>query len=357
MNENLFSPLALRGVTLRNRIGVSPMCQYSATDGVASDWHLVHLGSRAAGGAGLVIVEATAVEPRGRISPGDLGLWNDAQVEPLARIAAFVAGQGAVPAIQIAHAGRKASTVLPWVGNRALAPEEGAWEVVAPSPLPFGDGYPTPHELTTAEIAATVDAFAAAARRALAAGFRVLEIHSAHGYLSHEFLSPFSNQRTDQYGGSFANRVRFLLETTEAVRALWPQDLPLLVRISAHDWKDGGWDIEQSVRLARCLRDLGVDLIDVSSGGILPGVKIPVGPGYQTAFAARIRQESGIATAAVGEITSASQADHIVRTGQADVVLLARELLRQPYWPLQAAQALGHPVPFPQQYHRAFPAA
>lgn len=331
------------------------MCQYSSKDGMATDWHLVHLGSRAVGGAGLVMVEATAVEAEGRISRADMGLWNDGQIAPLARIAEFVAGQGAVPAIQIAHAGRKASTAIPWEGNRALTPEEGAWEVVGPSSIPFDDGFPAPRELTKEEIASLTASFARAARRALAAGFRILEIHSAHGYLFHEFLSPLSNRRTGEYGGSFPNRTRFLCETVKAVRAVWPEDRPLFVRLSATDWKEGGWDVDQTVTLAGCLRDLGVDLIDVSSGGILPGIRIPAGPGYQTEFAARIRREAGIATAAVGEITAPAQADHIIRTGQADMVLLAREFLRQPYWPLHAAQALGHPAPVPRQYPRAFP--
>jgi 2,4-dienoyl-CoA reductase-like NADH-dependent reductase (Old Yellow Enzyme family) len=355
MTEHLFSPLTLRGLTLRNRIGVSPMCQYSSVDGMATDWHLVHLGSRAVGGAALVMVEATAVEARGRISPADMGLWNDEQIEPLARIARFVGSQGAVPAIQIAHAGRKASTVAPWLANRALTPEEGAWEVVAPSPIPFAAGFSVPHELTKEEIGSITGAFVSAARRAREAGFQILEVHSAHGYLFHEFLSPLTNQRTDEYGGTFPNRTRFLSETVKAVRAAWPDDLPLFVRFSATDWKEDGWDIEQSVALARCLRDLGVDMIDVSSGGIMPGIRIPVGPGYQTPFAARIRREAGIPTAAVGEITAPTQADHIIRTGQADLVLLAREFLRHPYWPLHAAQALGHPAPIPQQYGRAFP--
>jgi 2,4-dienoyl-CoA reductase-like NADH-dependent reductase (Old Yellow Enzyme family) len=355
MTEHLFSPLTLRGVTLRNRIGVSPMCQYSSLDGMATDWHLVHLGSRAVGGAALVMVEATAVEARGRISPADMGLWNDQQIEPLARIVRFVAGQGAVPAIQIAHAGRKASTVAPWLGNRALTPEEGAWEVVGPSPIPFAAGFPVPHELPKEEIASITRAFVSAARRAREAGFQLLEIHSAHGYLSHEFLSPLTNQRTDEYGGNFPNRTRFLSETVKAVRAVWPDDLPLFVRFSATDWREGGWDIEPSIALARCLRDLGVDMVDVSSGGIMPGIRIPVGPGYQTPFAARIRHEAGIPTAAVGEITAPAQADHIIRTGQADMVLLAREFLRHPYWPLHAAQALGYPARVPQQYGRAFP--
>ena len=353
-DEHLFTPLEIRGVILPNRIAVSPMCQYSAVDGVANDWHLVHLGSRAVGGAGLVVVEATAVEARGRISPGDLGLWNDEQEAALARIGAFIQSQGSRAGIQIAHAGRKASTDAPWNGGKPLSPAEGGWEVVGPSPIPFGPGYPTPQELRPAEIAALVDAFAASARRADRAGFDVLEIHGAHGYLIGEFLSPLSNTRTDQYGGSFENRIRFALEVTEAVRSAWPQEKPLFVRISATDWAEGGWDIEQSVALARRLRELGVDLIDVSSGGLLPHVRVPVGPGYQTPFAAQIRKEAGIRTGAVGEITAPEQADHIIRTGQADIVLLARELLRNPYWPLHAARKLKQAAKVPSQYGRAF---
>lgn len=355
MSVHLFTPLALRGVALRNRIGVSPMCQYSCTDGFASDWHLVHLGSRAVGGAALVIVEATGVEARGRISPGDLGLWKDEQMEPLSRIARFIRAQGAIPGIQLAHAGRKASTVIPWVGNRALTKEEGAWEVVGPSPIAFSPTYPVPRELTKAEIDGIVREFANATRRAHGAGFEVVEVHAAHGYLLHEFLSPLSNRRTDSYGGSFENRIRFVSRVMEAVRGELPSELPVFVRISATDWVDGGWDIEQSVELAGRLGRLGAELIDVSSGGLLPGVKIPVGPGYQTGFAERIRREAGILTAAVGEISSPEQADHIIRTGQADLVLLARGFLRDPYWPLHAARALGHSSPVPNQYQRAFP--
>ena len=354
MSAHLFTPLTLRGVTLRNRIGVSPMCQYSCEDGIATDWHLVHLGSRAVGGAGLVMVEATAVEDRGRISPGDMGLWNDDQIEPLARVARFVKRQGAVAGIQIGHAGRKGSTVAPWLGNRALTVAEGAWEVVAPSAIPFGPDYPTPHELSAAEIGGIVEAFTRAARRALAAGFEVIEVHSAHGYLLHEFLSPFANRRCDAYGGGLDNRIRALKEVAVSVRAVWPEGQPVFVRISATDWNEGGWDADQSVELARRLRGAGVDLIDVSSGGVIPGVRIPAGPGYQTPFAERIRREAGVPVAAVGEITSPQQADQIVRNGQADMVLLAREFLRQPYWPLHAARTLGDQPPVPPPYRRAF---
>jgi len=354
----LFSPFTLRSVTFRNRIGMSPMCQYSSVDGFANDWHLVHLGSRATGGAGLIIVEATAVEPRGRISPGDLGLWDDRHVEKLSAIARFISEQGAVPAIQLGHAGRKASTQRPWDGGGPIFPHEPeGWQTVAPSPVPFAEGYPEPHELTAAEIQEIVQAFAAAARRAKEAGFKVVEVHAAHGYLVHEFLSPVSNRRSDRYGGSFENRIRFLVEIVEAVRGVWPDDLPLFVRISATDWlPEGGWDVDQSVELAKVLKARGVDLIDTSSGGNVPDAPIPVGPGYQVPLAERIRREAGIATAAVGLITSAHQAEEILQRGQADMVLLGRELLRDPYWPLRAAQALGTPLPYwPVQYHRAVP--
>jgi 2,4-dienoyl-CoA reductase-like NADH-dependent reductase (Old Yellow Enzyme family) len=350
----LFTPLALRDVTLRNRIAVSPMCQYSARDGLASDWHLVHLGSRAVGGAGLVVVEATAVEPRGRISPGDLGLWSDEQVEPLARIARFVEGQGAVACLQLAHAGRKASVRAPWEeGGAPLAEGAGGWAVVGPSALPFAPGHPVPAPLDEPGLAAVTRAFADGARRALAAGFRAVEVHAAHGYLLHQFLSPLSNRREDGYGGSLEHRTRLAREVVAAVRAAWPERLPLLVRISATDWVEGGWTVEDSVVLARALRELGADLIDVSSGGTAAGARVPAGHGYQTAFAERIRREAGIATGAVGMITAPEQAEHVLRTGQADLVLLAREFLRDPYWPLHAAQRLGADVPWPPQYLRA----
>lgn len=350
----LFSPVALRGVALRNRIGVSPMCQYSAVDGLATDWHLVHLGSRAVGGAGLVIAEATAITADGRISPADLGIWSDVHVPGLRRIASFIAEQGAVPGIQLCHAGRKASTAVPWKGNHAVGPDDGGWRpILAPSAIPFRPGDPVPEALTVPQIHAIVDAFAASARRALDAGFRVVELHAAHGYLLHEFLSPLSNQRGDAYGGSLENRTRILREVVEAVRAVWPDELPLLVRISSTDWVPGGWDVDQSIALARQLRPLGVDLFDCSSGGIVPGVRIPVAPGYQTEFAARIRRESGMCTAAVGLITDPAQADAIIRDRHADMVFLARQLLRDPYWPLHAARQLGVQIGWPVQYERA----
>src|SRR5512141_1122519 len=317
---HLFSRLSLRSVVLRNRIALSPMCQYSALDGLATDWHLVHLGARAAGGAGLVLAEATAVEARGRISPADLGLWDDAQVEPLARVVRFIEGQGAVAGVQLAHAGRKASTRAPWDGGTPLAPGEGGWPVVAPSAIPFAPGAPTPAALDEAGLRAIPAAFADAARRARAAGFRVVELHAAHGYLLHQFLSPLSNPRTDGYGGALAGRARLLREVIAAARAVWPEELPLWVRLSATDWVAGGWDLEQSVQLCRGLAELGVDRVDGSSGGSGPSAAVPAGPGYQAAFAERIRREAGIPTGAVGGITTPEQADHVVRTGQADLV-------------------------------------
>jgi 2,4-dienoyl-CoA reductase-like NADH-dependent reductase (Old Yellow Enzyme family) len=350
----LFTPLSLRDVVLRNRIAVSPMCQYSALDGVANDWHLVHLGSRAVGGAGLVIFEATGVEARGRISTADLGLWNDAQVEPLARIVRFVEAQGAVACLQLAHAGRKASTRAPWdQGGAYVPPGQGGWGTVGPSAIPFGEGYPAPEALTETGIAEVAQAFAVAARRARAAGFRAVEVHAAHGYLLHQFLSPLSNQRHDRYGGSFENRARFPLEVVAAVRREWPENLPVLVRISATDWMPGGWDVAEAVDFAKELRALGADLVDASSGGLSPLARVPVGPGYQTAFAERIRREAGIPTGAVGMIVSPEQADHVLRSGQADLVLLARELLRDPYFPLRASVALKAPHAWPSQYLRA----
>ena len=352
----LFDTFQLRDVTLRNRVVVSPMCQYSCVDGHANDWHFVHLGSRAVGGAALVMVEATAVLPEARISPQDMGLWSDDHIEPLARLARFVHQQGSVAGIQLAHAGRKASTRRPWEGHGVVPEAEGGWrEVVAPSPLSFAPGYAVPRALTEDDIQQVVRAFADAARRALEAGFLVLEIHAAHGYLLHEFLSPFSNQRADRYGGSFENRTRALREVIAAVREVWPECFPLFLRISTTDWEKGGWDIEQSVELVRQLAPMGVDLIDCSSGGNVPHVKIPVGPGYQTQFAERIRCETRVPTGAVGLITAPAQADHIIRTGQADVVLLARELLRDPYWPLRAARELGYTASWPPQYLRAAP--
>jgi len=353
---HLFDPLAIRDITFANRVFVSPMCQYSSTDGYASDWHFVHLGSRAVGGAGLVLTEATAVLPEGRISPQDLGIWKDDHIEPLARVVRFIHEQGSVAGMQLAHAGRKASTYAPWAGHGTVPESNGGWNnVVAPSALPFTDGYPMPRALSVDAINSIVSAFAAAARRACEAGFRVIEVHAAHGYLIHEFLSPLSNQRTDPYGGSFENRTRILREIVAAVRESWPEGAPLFVRISATDWIDGGWDIQQSVELARQLKGLGADLIDCSSGGNVAHAKIPVGPGYQTAFAEQIRREANILTGAVGMITSSIQAQHILATGQADAVIIAREFLRDPYWPLRAAHDLGQPISWPIQYLRAAP--
>ncbi len=354
-NVHLFSPLRLRGVELRNRIVVSPMCQYSSEDGFANDWHLVHLGSRAVGGAALVFTEAAAVLPEGRISPQDLGIWKDEHVPMLARIFGFVRQQGAVPGIQLAHAGRKASTARPWEGGKPLGVAAGGWSpIFGPSPLPFDAGYQTPHELDHAGIARNRDAFVAATKRALEAGAEVIEIHAAHGYLLHSFLSPLSNRRTDEYGGSFENRIRFLSETAAAVREVWPEKYPLFVRISATDWTEGGWTGDDSVALARKLKSLGVDVIDCSSGGNVADAKIPVGAGYQLPFAAKVRTEAEIATAAVGMITSPEQADQIIRMGEADLVLMAREFLRHPYWPLNAAKPLHQKAETPPQYGRAF---
>ena len=354
-SDHLFSPLRMRGLTFRNRIVVSPMCQYLSEDGFANDWHLVHLGSRAVGGAALVLTEATAVLPEGRISPQDLGIWKHNQVEMLARIFRFIESQGAIPGMQLAHAGRKASTAAPFKGGGPLGEEAGGWKpIFGPSPLPFAEGYQTPQPLEANEIAHICDAFAEAAKRAQLAGAKVIEIHAAHGYLLHSFLSPLSNLRTDQYGGSFDNRIRFLSETVAAVRKVWPEEYPLFVRLSATDWIASGWTIEDSIALARRLHSLGVDLLDCSSGGNLPKVAIPTGPGYQAEFARRIRAEVGIATGAVGMISAPAQADHIIRSGQADLVLLARELLRQPYWPLLAASILGQPLFEPPPYQRAF---
>jgi 2,4-dienoyl-CoA reductase-like NADH-dependent reductase (Old Yellow Enzyme family) len=352
----LFEPLPLRGITLRNRIGVSPMCQYSSHDGFADDWHLVHLGSRAVGGAGLVFTEATAVEERGRISPQDMGLWKDEHVAFLERITRFVRAQGAAAGVQLAHAGRKASTARPWEGGRPLDPPAGWRPIVAPSAVAFDAGYQVPEALSPTDIAAIVDAFGAAARRAVAAGFDVIELHGAHGYLVHEFLSPIANRRDDIWGGTFENRVRFLTEIVRAVRRHWPDQRPLLVRLSTTDWLGAdGWDVEDSIALARRLRPEGVDMIDCSSGGIVPGVAIDAGPGYQTAAAARIRAEAGMPTAAIGFITAPAQAEHVLRTGQADMVLMARSLLGDPYWPLHAARELGQSVAWPPQYERARP--
>lgn len=353
---HLFDPLSIRDLQFANRVFVSPMCEYSSTDGYANDWHFVHLGSRAVGAAGLVMTEATAVLPEGRISPQDLGIWSDGHVAPLARIVRFIHEQGSLAGMQLAHAGRKASTWRPWEGHGTVPAEAGGWrKVVAPSAAAFADRYPLPQALTGDGIREVVAAFAQAARRACAAGFRVIEIHAAHGYLIHEFLSPLSNRRDDAYGGAFENRTRLLREIVAAVRSAWPERAPLFVRLSATDWVDGGWDLEQSVELARGLKDLGVDLIDCSSGGNVPAAGIPVGPGYQTPLAAAIRREAGIMTGAVGMITSAVQAEQIVGTGEADAVFLARELLRDPYWPLRAARELGQSITWPVQYLRAAP--
>jgi 2,4-dienoyl-CoA reductase-like NADH-dependent reductase (Old Yellow Enzyme family) len=351
----LFDALTLRGITFRNRVFVSPMCEYSSVDGLPDDWHLVHLGSRAVGGAGLVLTEATAVSPEGRISPADTGLWSAAHAEAFRRITRFIRAQGAVPGMQLAHAGRKASTRVPWLGGGPLHTDEGPWQTVAPSAIPFADNYPVPRALAVDEIDAVVAQWVAAAHRALEAEFDVIELHMAHGYLMHEFMSPLSNQRTDEYGGPFENRVRLPLRVAAAVRAVWPERLPLFVRVSATDWVEGGWDIDQSVRLSLALREIGVDLIDCSSGGSVARAEIPVGPGYQVPFAERIRKDAGIATGAVGLITEPVQANEIVATGKADAVIMARELLRQPYWPLHAARTLGVDVAWPHQYLRAKP--
>jgi 2,4-dienoyl-CoA reductase-like NADH-dependent reductase (Old Yellow Enzyme family) len=352
---HLFEPLKLRDIVLPNRIGIPPMCQYSAQDGMAAEWHFVHYGSRAVGGAALMILEATAVTPEGRISLGDLGIWDDKQIEPLSHIAHFSQQQGCVAAIQLAHAGRKASVGLGWQAQSTLKESEGGWTVVGPSPLSFSADYARPHELDTAGIRNVVAQFAAGARRAREAGFQAVEVHAAHGYLLHQFLSPLSNHREDTYGGGFENRTRLVREVVAAVRTEWPERLPLLVRLSATDWVEGGWNTDETVELCRILKKLGVDLVDVSSAGLVPNPPIPAGPGFQTEFAARVRREAGIASAAVGLITSSAQADHIVRTGQADMVLLGREILRNPYWPLVAAQELGQTTSWPKQYLRAAP--
>jgi 2,4-dienoyl-CoA reductase-like NADH-dependent reductase (Old Yellow Enzyme family) len=350
----LFTPLTLRGVTLRNRIAVSPMCQYSSTDGFADDWHFVHLGQFAVGGAAVVLTEAMSVLPEGRISPHDLGLWRDEQVEMLARIGWFVRAQGALWGAQLAHAGRKASTARPWDGGGPVDVASGGWTpIVGPSALPFDAGYQTPAALDDAGIAQVIDAFKSAALRALAAGMEILEVHGAHGYLLHQFLSPLSNERTDKYGGSFENRTRLIREVIAAIRSIWPEALPISVRLSASDWTEGGWTPEETTELARLLGQDGADIIDVSSGGNVPKVRIPVGPGYQVPFAEQVRRGSGMVTGAVGMITHPHQAETIVRTGQADLVFLARELLRDPHWPLRAAHELRQPTVWPSQYERA----
>ncbi len=352
---DLFDPLQIRDVTLRSRIVVSPMCQYSSPDGFATDWHLVHLGSRAVGGAALVFSEACAVTSEGRISPWDLGIWKDEHIEPLARITRFIREQAVVPGIQLAHAGRKGSTKRPWEGVGEVRESEGGWKPLAPSPIAFEPSYPVPSGLDEAGIRRIVKAFAEAARRALDAGFQVLELHAAHGYLIHEFLSPLSNQRTDSYGGSLDNRIRFLYETVAAVRKVWPARLPLFVRISATDWVEGGWDVDQSIYAVKKIAPLGVDLIDCSSGGLDARQKIPAKPGYQVPFAQQIRDTTNVLTGAVGLIEVPAMASQILRQNKADVVILAREFLRRPYWPLEEASEMGVPLPWPAQYLRAAP--
>lgn len=349
---HLFSPLQIRGITFKNRIAVSPMCQYSCIDGFATDWHLVHLGSRAVGGAALIIAEATAVSPEGRISPGDLGIWKDDHIAPLQKIAGFINQQGAVAGIQLAHAGRKASRTEPWNGNLAINEKDGGWQTVAPSAISFSNDN-MPSSMNVEQIKGVIDDFKGAAQRALSGGFKVIEIHAAHGYLINEFLSPLSNSRTDQYGGVFENRIRVLLEIIAVIRAVIPEDFPLFVRISASDWKEGGWTIEDSVALARILKTSGVDLIDCSSGGLVPDAKIPAAPGYQVPFAETIRNQTGMLTGAVGIIVTALQAEEIITGGKADIVLLAREFLRNPYFPLHAARELNQEIAWPVQYERA----
>jgi 2,4-dienoyl-CoA reductase-like NADH-dependent reductase (Old Yellow Enzyme family) len=352
---HLFEPLELRSLRLRNRIVVSPMCEYSAIEGVVQPWHLVHLGSRAVGGSGLVIAEATAIEARGRISPGDVGLYDEAQLEAWQPVTAFIRSQGAVAGVQLAHAGRKASVAAPWLGGAPLSPAQGGWSpIVAPSALPFTPASAVPESLDEAGIRSIVQGFAAAAQRAFAAGFELVELHAAHGYLLHQFLSPLSNQRNDGYGGSFEHRTRLVMEVVDAVRAVWPEHLPLLIRLSATDWVQGGWDLEQTCALVERLRERGVDLFDISSGGLIADARIPSGPGYQVGFAAAVRARCAVRTSAVGMITAPEQADQIVRSEQADLVMLARELLRDPYWPRRAASALRANIEVPPQYQRAW---
>lgn len=351
----LFQPLKIRSVEFKNRITVSPMCMYSSEDGFSNNWHLVHLGSRAVGGAGLVISEATAVAPEGRITGDDLGIWKDEHVAGLKQITAFLEEQGSVPGIQLAHAGRKASTTSPWKGGEFVSEEDGGWQTVAPSAIAFNEENPSPSALDSDGIKKLIADFREAAKRALEAGFKVAEIHAAHGYLLHQFLSPLSNKRTDDYGGSFENRSRLVLEVTGAVRSVWPEELPLFVRISATDWVDGGWNEDESVRLAKLLKENGVDLIDCSSGGLVPHAQIPVKKKYQVGFAERIKAEGDILTGAVGLITEPEEAEEILSKGQADLILLARELLRNPYFPLEAAEKLGANMPWPPQYERAKP--
>ena len=347
--------MKIRELEFKNRIFVSPMCQYSAKDGIPNDWHLVHLGSRAVGGAGLVLTEATAVSPEGRISPGDLGIWSDEHADVFRRITDFVKSQGAAVGIQLAHAGRKASTKIPWEGDGEVCLSSGGWQTIAPSAAPFSETYPKPKEMTKDDTKTVLEQFREAARRSMDAGFQVVEIHMAHGYLLHQFLSPLSNHRKDEYGGELRNRVRFPLEVAEAVREVWPQNLPVFVRISATDWVEGGWDLPQSVELAMELKKIGIDLIDCSSGGLVPTARIPAAPGYQVIFAEEIRKQAGIMTGAIGLITDAAQAENILVTGQADVVFMAREFLRDPYFPLHAAKILGDDPQYPVQYLRAKP--
>jgi 2,4-dienoyl-CoA reductase-like NADH-dependent reductase (Old Yellow Enzyme family) len=356
MASLLFTPLALKGITLKNRLVVSPMCQYSSVDGFANDWHLVHLGSRAVGGAGLLITEATAVSPEGRISPQDLGIWKDEHIEKLKQITDFITAQGAVPGIQLAHAGRKASTYPAWKGRGHVPAEEGGWKAVSASAIAFSDKDDVPLELDLEGINKVIEDFKLAAVRALQAGFKVIEIHAAHGYLVHQFLSPLSNQRTDAYGGSFENRIRLLLEIIDGIHSVWPEDLPLVVRISGTDWAEGGWDADQSVRLAEILKTKDISFIDVSSGGLVSYAKIPIGPSYQVPFSAKIRSETGTLTGTVGLITTSQQAEDILQNGEADLIIMAREMLRDPYFPLHAAHQLGEDITWPVQYDRAKPA-
>jgi 2,4-dienoyl-CoA reductase-like NADH-dependent reductase (Old Yellow Enzyme family) len=354
MATKLFSPLTIKKITLKNRIAISPMCQYSAIDGFANDWHLVHLGSRATGGAGLIIQEATAVSPEARISPSDLGIWKDEHIEKLKQINAFIVSQNSIPGIQLAHAGRKASVSSPWLGNKKLDFTQGGWQTVAPSAIPYHDNEPfLPEALDKNGIQKVISDFKSATKRVVEAGYQVLEIHAAHGYLLHQFLSPLTNARTDEYGGSFENRIRFTLEIVEAVQTEWPSDLPLIVRISATDWAENGWNPEESVQLSKILKEKGVDLIDVSSGGLVSHQKITLGPGYQVPFAEKVKQEANIATGAVGLITEAQQAEEILNKNQADLILFARESLRNPNLPLDFAKELGDNIQWPKQYERA----
>jgi 2,4-dienoyl-CoA reductase-like NADH-dependent reductase (Old Yellow Enzyme family) len=351
--SKLFSSLDIRRITLKNRIALSPMCQYSCVEGMVSDWHMVHLGTRAIGGAALILTEATAVAPEGRISPDDAGIWNDEQAAAYKKITDFIISAQAVPGIQLAHAGRKASTYAPGKGDGEVKPKDGGWQTLAPSAVRFSETFPQPKEMTKSDIRNVVDQFQKAAERSIRAGFQLIEIHAAHGYLLHEFLSPLSNKRNDEYGGSFENRIRLPLEVLSAIRMIVPDSFPLMVRISSTDWVEGGWDMEQTIQLSRTLKEAGADLIDTSSGGNTAQARIPIGPGYQVPFAERIKRESGIMTGAVGLITSPEQAEQIIASGQADIVLIARELLRNPYWPLAAARKLKADIEWPKQYLRA----